>query len=187
MWRVRCASSDGQFYAVHGRWFSSTRCPYAGLLDMPNARRFLWRRLNRYLSAQFRNRWLFTDARRLMLGKIFRKVNFRFLCMKIIPRRRFFCAGFLCLPHIRASPLFLHCWRGDALRLLRVRSCAHILCAQARQFLGWRFFRCNRLLRKCLLDRWLCSSFCRFLSESTPSKLLWCWGWRMLRRFWLRA
>ena len=186
MRRVHCAFSNMALRAARARNFCGTRRPCAGLLDMPNVRRFLWRCFRWQFAAQFRKRWLFTDARRLMHGKIFRKVNFWWLCMNIL-RRRFFCAGFLCLPHKRASSLFLHCWRGGTLRLLHVRACAHIFCAQARRFLGWRCIGYRRTIWQRLPYRRFCSIFCSLLNESTLSKFLRCWGWRMLRRFQFRA
>ena len=153
---------------------------------MPNVRCFLWRRLNRHLVTQLRDRWRFTDARRFTLGKIFRNTNFWWLCMSIL-RGRFFCVGFLCLPYKCTPPLFLRCWRGGVLRLLRVQSCARILCAQARQLLGCWHIRYERTLRQRLPNRRFCSIICCFLSESTPSKFLRCWGWRMLRHFRFRT
>ena len=173
--------SDRTFYAAVRR-FSGTRRPCAGLLDMPNVRCFLWRRLNRHLAAQFRNCWLFTDARRFMLGKIFHKANFWWLCMNIL-RGRFFCAGFLCLPYIRTPSLFLRRWHGGTLRLLCVRSYAHVLRAQARRFLGWQHIGYKRTLWQRFPNGRFRSIFCRLLNVSTPPLLLRCWGRHMPWRF----
>lgn len=155
---ICCVFSDRQFCTA-SRPFSIARRPCAGLLDMPNVRCFLWCWFSRHLATQFRNRWLFTDARRLTLGKIFRKANFRLLRIEVIPRRRLFCAGFLCLPYIRTPSLFLRRWHGGTLRLLCVRSYAHVLCAHTRCFFDRRFFRYNRLLRKRFFGRLLCGFF----------------------------
>lgn len=99
--------------------FSAAQRPCTSLLDMLNVRRIFWCRFGKQFTAQLCNRWPFADRRRYALRHIVRKPDFWLLRMKMIPRRRFLCAGFLCPPHIRASPLLLRRGRWCALRPLR--------------------------------------------------------------------
>ena len=92
------------------------------------------------------------------------------------PAQTFFCAGFLCPPHIRESPLLLRRGHRYALRLLCFRSAAyilrmltwHILCQRR----GWHNLRLTRLFRRG--ERRCCSLFCSFLNIRAPGLLLRC-------------
>ena len=127
---------------AHGcrRFFA--RCPCARLLYMTDIERFCWRGFGLYLIADLRCVRLFTDRRWCALRHIVRKPDFHLLCMKMIPRRHFFCAGFLCLPHIRASPLFLRRGCRYALRLFWFWSGAQIICVLTRCAFCRRYGRC---------------------------------------------
>ena len=87
--------------------FSAARRPCTSLLDMLNVRRIFWCRFGTRFTAQLCNRWPFADRRRCALRHIVRKPNFRLLRIKVIPRRRFFCAGFLCPLDTGAAALLL--------------------------------------------------------------------------------
>ena len=162
--------------------FSAARRPCTSLLDMLNVRRIFWCRFGTRFTAQLCKRWLFADRRQYALWHIVCKSNFRQSCMKMISRRRLFCAGFLCLPHIRASLLFLRRGCRYALRLFRLWPGAHIVCALSRRiFYRWRG-HCGmlRLLRRDRL-RWR-GRFCGLLNISTSGLFLRCGCRSALRR-----
>lgn len=120
---------------------------------MLNVRRIFWCRFGTRFTAQLCNRWPFADRRRCALRHIVRKPNFRLLRIKVIPRRRFFCAGFLCSLYIGATALFLCGWRTLALFWRRV--CSHILRALAWRILCQRRGSHNLTLSRLLWhDRW---------------------------------
>ena len=161
--------------------FSAARRPCTSLLDMLNVRRIFWCRFGTRFTAQLCKRWLFADRRQYALRHIVRKSSFRQSCMKMISRRRLFCAGFLCLLHIRASLLFLRRGCRYALRLFRLWPGAHIVCALSRRiFYRWRG-HCGmlRLLRRDRL-RWR-GRFCGLLNISTSGLFLRC-GYRCALR-----
>lgn len=166
---------------AHGRRRFFARCPRSRLLYMTNSGRFCWHGFGLFLTTDFRRIRLFVDRRRCALRHIVRKPYFRLLRVKIIPRRRFFCAGFLCLPHIRALPLLLRRGCRYALRLVWFWSSAQVIHA-----LAWHIFcrwygRCGML---CLLRcgwRCCCSILCSLLNIRASCLLLWCGRWCALR------
>ena len=105
--------------AAHNWSSRAAWCPCIRLLFMANSGRFCWCGFGMYLTADFRCFRLFTNRRNFFLRSTIRKPDFRLLRMKMIQRRRFFCAGFLCPPHVCASPLLLRHGRWCALRPLR--------------------------------------------------------------------
>lgn len=132
---------------------------------MLNVRRIFWCRFGRRFTAQLCKRWLFADRWRCVLRHIVRKPDFRLLCMKMIPRRRFFCAGFLCSLNISATTLLLRCGCRYALRPLRFWPSARCI------FCRWHG-HCGmlRLLRRDRL-RWR-GRFCGLLDIGTSGLLL---------------
>ena len=101
-------------FAAHNRDRRAARCPCVRLLYMTNSGWFCWYSFG-----------------------LHRTADFRLLCMKMIPRRRFFCAGFLCSLYIGAAALLL--WLKFWLVLLRqFWPYAYILHALARLFFNRR-------------------------------------------------
>lgn len=154
--------------------FSAARRPCTSLLDMLNVRRIFWCRFGTRFTAQLCKRWLFADRRRCALRHIVRKPNFRLLRIKVIPRRRFFCAGFLCSLYIGATALFLCGWRTLALFWRRV--CSHILRALAWRILCQRRGSHNMTLSRLLWhDRWRWGTLlCGLLDIDATGLLLRC-------------
>ena len=141
---------------------------------MLNVRRIFWCRFEKRFTAQLCNRWPFADRRRCALRHIVRKPNFRLLRIKVIPRRRFFCAGFLCSLYIGATALFLCGWRTLALFWRRV--CSHILRALAWRILCQRRGSHNMTLSRLLWhDRWRWGTLlCGLLDIDATGLLLRC-------------
>ena len=175
---------------AHGcrRFFA--RCPCARLLYMTDIERFCWRGFGLYLIADLRCVRLFTDRRWCALRHIVRKPDFHLLCMKIIPRRRFFCAGFLCLPYKRTPSLFLWCGRWDTLWRAGFRTGTKIICALARglQILVRYIFLRRNLWRGVIIlllfrykCRWCCRCLCCLLNVGASSLFLRCECWCALR------
>lgn len=144
--------------AAHNRGRRAARCPCVRLLYMTNSGWFCWYSFG-----------------------LHRTADFRLLCMKMLPRRRFLSTGFLCLPHIRALPLLLRRGCRYALRLVWFWSSAQVIHA-----LAWHIFcrwygRCGML---CLLRcgwRCCCSILCSLLNIRASCLLLWCGRWCALR------
>ena len=158
--------------AAHNRGRRAARCPCVRLLYMTNSGWFCWRGFGLYLIADFRCFRLFTNRRNFFLRSTIRKPDFRLLRIKIIPRRRFFCAGFLCSLDISATALLLRCGCRCALRLFRFCPGAYIV----RVLMRCIFFQCCR---------WCCRSRPFGLLDIGASGLfLRCGGWYALRLLW---
>ena len=154
---------------AHGRRRFFARCPCARLLYMTNSGRFCWCGFGSHLTAVFWYIRLFADRQRFTLWQIIRKPDFRPLRIKVIPRRRFFFAGFLSPLDIGATALLLRCGCRCALRLFRFCPGAYIV-----RVLTWCiFFQCCR---------WCCRSRPFGLLDIGASGLfLRCGGWYALR------
>lgn len=92
--------------AAHNRGRRAARCPCVRLLYMTNCGWFCWCGFGSHLTTVFWYVQLFADRRRFMFWSIIRRLDFRLLRIKIIPRRRIL---FLCSLYIGATTLLL--WR----------------------------------------------------------------------------
>ena len=146
-------------------------CPRARLLDMLNVRRIFWCRFGMRFTAQLCKRWLFADRWRCVLRHIIRKPDFRLSYMKMIPRRRFFCAGFLCTLDIGTAALLLWLKFWLVLPLRQFWPYAYILHALARLFFNRRGVgNCRAFRRFCCGGR-----LCGLLDIGTSGLLLRRW------------
>ena len=167
--------------AAHNWGRCAAWCPCVRLLYMTNGGWFCWRGFGLRLIVGFRRIRLFADRRRFFRQQIIRKTDFRLLRMKMIPRRRFLCAGFLCSLGIGATASLLWRWYRFALWPLRFWSGAYILRALTRCiFCRWHG-HCGmlRLLRRDR-RRWR-GRFCGLLNISTSGLFLRC-GYRFALR-----
>ena len=157
------------FSAAHSRGRRAARCPCVRLLYMTNSGRVCWCGSRLHLTTDFWYVCLFADRQRFTFWKIIRKPDFRLLRIKIIPRRRFFCAGFLCPLGMGVTGLLL--WGGCrcALRLFRFCPGAYVV-----RVLTWCIF-----FHFC---RWCCRSRpCGLLGIGASGLFLRCGGWYALR------
>ena len=151
--------------------FSAARRPCTSLLDMLNVRRIFWCRFGMRFTAQLCKRWLFADRWRCVLRHIIRKPDFRLSYMKMIPRRRFFCAGFLCTLDIGTAALLLWLKFWLVLPLRQFWPYAYILHALARLFFNRRGVgNCRAFRRFCCGGR-----LCGLLDIGTSGLLLRRW------------
>ena len=123
---------------AHGRRRFFARYPRSRLLYMTNSGWLCWCGFGLHLTTVFRYVWLFADCRQCALRHIVRKPDFRLSYMKMIPRRRFFCAGFLCTLDIGTAALLLWLKFWLVLPLRQFWPYAYILHALARLFFNRR-------------------------------------------------
>lgn len=97
--------------------------------------------------------------------------------MKMIPRRRFFCAGFLCTLDIGTAALLLRLNFWLVLPLCQFWPYAYILHALTRLFFNRRGVVNCRAFRRFCRDGCLCG----LLDIRTPRLLLWCRCWFALQ------